>query len=93
MIFPRSFLFFSVLLVLVINSHRVLAGQLCEICDCKWISGNKKTIDVITCETKIGLFNDDVVWPVGVERINLIHFKDIISAVLPTWVVNKIVGE
>lgn len=32
------------------------------------------------------LFEDDVEWPKNVQRIELIEFRDILSAVLPMYV-------
>lgn len=75
---------FVLLLTLLIGVISVSGDALCEICECTKTGGVVGQMESIICQTtNRKLFEDDLEWPKGVTRVNLIEFKDMISSVLP----------
>lgn len=70
--------------ILLIGVISVSGDALCEICACTRTGGVVGQMESIICQTtNRKLFEDDLEWPKGVTRVNLIEFKDMISSVLP----------
>ena len=68
---------------LLLVSAALAGDELCNICVCKKVGG-RRILESITCQTtNRKLFEDDVEWPKKVKRIQVIEFRDMISAVLP----------
>lgn len=77
---------FGLVLSLLILST-VAGDELCRMCDCKRSASEVGQMQSIICQKpNRKLFEDDVEWPKNVQRIELIEFKDILSAVLPMCV-------
>lgn len=73
----------QLLLVLFLLATLIAGDKVCDICECA--KGEKAdTLESVICQTQNrSLFEDDLQWPKEVTRINVIEFRDMISAVLP----------